>query len=260
MRPVQSKFSQHRPSASQPLWSERKNRVLLQVAGLALLGAVAGCGPSAQEKAEFAEKKRIECLDKRCSGDVVPPHDYMKDEAFKVNGQWYIGPRVYFGHYNRAVIYWPSKWPAGYEEGRAFPHKGQPFYEVAIELLFRSSHIPPEPRGYKLIELAEKQGWIAKRESIRPGLDALTMKHVIGPRGYYIDHVTYYVATQLKGPDGLPPVATCSHKSATDGGGSGFMWEPGFWVGVRMNQKHCADWPEIYTEIDRVLQQLTVVQ
>lgn len=260
MLPVQSKFSQHRPSASQPLRSERKKSVLLQVAGLALLGALAGCGPSSQEMAEFAEKKRIECLDRYCRGDVVPPHDYEKETAFKVNGQWYLGPKAYFSSRTGAIIFWPSKWPAGREDGRSFPEFGKPFYEVEIELLFRSNNMPPEPRGYKLIELAEKQGWISKRESIRPGLDALTMKHVIGPRGYYIDHVTYYVATQLTGPDGLPPVATCSHKSATDGGGSGFMWEPGFWVGVRMNQKHCADWPEIYTEIDRVLQQLTRVQ
>lgn len=259
MLPVQSKFSQHLRGTNQSSPSERKKSVLPQVAGLALLGLLAGCGPSAQEKAEFVEKKRIECLDRHCRGDEVPSHD-PKDVAFKINGRWYIGPRVYFGHHNSAVIYWPSKWPAGYEEGRAFPHKGQPFYEVAIELLFRSSHIPPEPRGYELIELAEKQGWIAKRESIRPGLDALTMKHVIGPRGYYIDHVTYYVATQLTGPDGLPPVAGCSHDIASNSAGSGFIWRPGFWVGVRMHKKHCADWPEIYTEIDRVLQQLTVVQ
>lgn len=224
-----------------------------------MLGALVGCGPSEQEKAEFAEKKRIECLDKQCPGDVVPLHDYKKEAAFKVNGQWYLGPKAYFNR-TRTIIYWPSKWPAGYEEGRAFPHYGQLFEEVAIELLFRSNNIPPEPRGYKLIELAEKQGWVAKRESIRPGLDAVTMKHVIGPRGYSIDHVTYYVATQLTGPDGLPPVATCSHKSANDSGGSGFIWQPGFWVGVRMHQKHCADWPEIYTEIARVLQKLKVVK
>lgn len=259
MLPDRSKFSQHRPSVSQPLQSERKKRVLLQVTGLALIGALAGCGPSEQEKAEFAEKKRIECLDRHCRGDEVPSHDH-KDVAFKINGRWYSGPRVYFGHFNNAVIYWPSKWPAGYEEGRAFPHKGQPFYEVAIELLFRSNNIPPEPRGYKLIELAEKQGWIATRESIRPDLDAVTMKHVIGPSGYYIDHTTYYVATQLKGPDGLPPVAGCSHDSHSDSAGSGFIWQPGFWVGVRMHKKHCVDWPEIYTEIDQVLRKLKVAQ
>lgn len=226
-----------------------------------MLGALAGCGPSAQEKVEFAEKKRIECLDKQCPGDVVPLHDYKKETAFKVNGQWYLGPRVYFSSRTGTIIYWPSKTPAaGREDGQPFPEFGKPFSEVAINLLFSSNNIPPEPRGYGFIKLAEANGWVSKRIAIRPGLDALTMKHVIGPRGYYIDHTTYYVATQLKGPDGLPPVATCSQNSATNRGGSGIMWQPGFWVEVRMSKKHCADWPEIYTEIARVLQKLKVVK
>jgi hypothetical protein len=82
------------------------------------------------------------------------------------------------------------------------------------------------------------------------------MKHIIGPRGYTFGNETLYVATQLKGVDGLPPVAACDHSRADGGGGAGFMWQPGIWAGIRMNQKHCADWPEIYLEIIRVLQLL----
>ena len=36
------------------------------------------CGPSEEKKAQFAEKKRVDCLDKFCEGDAVPKHDSSK--------------------------------------------------------------------------------------------------------------------------------------------------------------------------------------
>jgi hypothetical protein len=211
------------------------------------------CGPSEQKRAELAEKRRIECLDTFCEGDVEPLRDKVREVALKINGQWYVGPSYYFSTgMNGAAFYWPSKKNREDvpQHERAAPH------EHTIEILLRSNNIPPEPRGYKLIELAEANGWIADRKQIKPGLEAIRMKHVQGPDGYYIDHLTYYVATDLKGSDGLPPVAGCNHDLQSNGGGTGFMWQPGIWAGVRMNQKHCADWPEIYSEVTRVLQLL----
>jgi hypothetical protein len=64
--------------------------------------------------------------------------------------------------------------------------------------------------------------------------------------------MTYYVATDLRTPDDLPPVAACNHDDPRNFGGSGFMWRPGIWDGVSMNPKHCPDWPEIYAEVTRV--------
>lgn len=129
-------------------------------------------------------------------------------------------------------------------------------YDLSIVIFLGSTNFPPEPYGYKLIEVAEANGWIASRKMLRPELEAITMKHVIGPNGYYIDFATYYVATMLKGTDGLPPVAGCNHADPRNGGGTGFMWRSDIWAGVRMNQKHCADWPEIFQEVTRVLQLL----
>lgn len=222
---------------------------------LLVLGLLTACEPSKEKKAQLAEEKRVACLDKICEGDVEPPHDLIKEAALKLNGQWFIGPREYFNSVNSsAVFYWPKKnSEMGLPDALPYLEQKQPYYDKAIEIFFRSNNFPQEPRGYHLIELAEKNNWIDSRKNIRSGLDAITMKHVIGPRGQYIDHVTYYVATQFKGLDGLPPVATCNHDHPANGGGTGFMWQPGIWLGTRMNQKHCADWPEIYQEITRVL-------
>lgn len=221
---------------------------------------LAACGPSEQ----WTEAKRIECLDKLCEGDVPPKRDPMTEEVLKLNGQWFIGPNAYFSSgMNGAAFFWSSKTPARPNTSN-FPEKALATSghadEVTIEILFRSNNIPPEPRGYKLIELAEANGWIESRRTVRNGLDAITMKHVIGPRGQFIDNVTYYVAIGLTGGDGKPPVATCSHDDPRNGGGTGFMWQPGIWAGIRMNQRHCADWPEIYLETVRVLQLLQRAQ
>lgn len=226
------------------------------VLGLAA-AMLTGCEPSERQVARQAER-RIACLDKVCEGDVSPKHDFATETTLKLNGTWFIGPKAYFSAgINGAAFYWPSRTPVtGRPDGRPFPEMRQRFYDVAIEILLRSSVIPPHPRGYRLIALAEQNDWIARRRTLRAGLEQIEMKHVVGPRGYTIDHVTYYVATELKGPDGLPPVAACNHKLADGGGGSGFMWIDGIWAGIRMNQRHCADWPEIYQEATRVLQLL----
>ncbi len=229
-------------------------------AALVALLALTACEPFAKEKSEQAEKTRIECLDKICPGDVEPKRDHMKDAVLKLNGQWYVGPKEYFSSQGRADFEWWEHKPISRAmkrppEMQALADDGKG-HDFSIEMLFRSNNLPSEPLGYNLIKIAEENGWVAERKTLRLGLDAIKMKHVIGPNGYYIDHVTYYVATKLVGMDGLPPVATCAHVLLNDIGGTGFMWQPGVWVGTRMNQRHCADWPEIFQEITRVLQLL----
>ena len=43
-------------------------------------------------------------------------------------------------------------------------------------------------------------------------------------------------------------------------GGSLFEWQPGIWVAVRMNQQHCARWPEIHGALTRLLDRLRPVE
>lgn len=201
------------------------------------------------------------CQDKRCDGDVVPAHDALKEVALKAGGRWFVGPREYFGAgINGGSFEWwdhralaasaprPSAAQVLAKAGRG--------YDFSVELFLRSNAIPPEPRGYRLIQWADQRYAIASRQKLRPGLEMVRLKHVLGPHGYSIDHVTYYVATELRGPDGLPPVAACNHDHPTNSGGTGFIWRPGIWVGARWNQAHCNDWPELYVEIERVLAML----
>ena len=240
------------------------NHTATKLAAMAMLVlGISACDPFKENRAIQAEQTRIACLDKSCEGDVEPKRDMATEVAIKLNGQWYLGPKEY-GNPNLGAMsfYWPSKAATGdpVAVGKATEAKKNSvgavdnFYDAAIEIFLRSNNIPPEPRGHALIQLAEKNGWIDKRTTLRPGLEAIKMKHVLGPNNQYIDHVTYYVATDLIGTDGLPPVGVCNHDHPKNGGGTGFMWQPGIWVGTRMNQKHCADWPEIYQEITHILQ------
>lgn len=234
---------------------------------LAICGAIStlllatGCEQSAEEKAKWAEEKRIHCLDHLCAGDAPPQPNTLDTTVLKLNGEWFVGPAEYFssGINGASFMWWehralsihmqlPSDLKAMAAEGKAD--------EFSVVIFLRSNHFPPPPHGYELIRLAETSNWIASRKTLRPGLDAVTMKDVIGPRGSKVNHVTYYIATELRGLDGLPPVATCSHDDPRNGGGSGFLWRQGIWAGISTNQKHCLDWPEIYTETMRILQLL----
>jgi len=217
-----------------------------------------GCDESGARAAEMAEAHRAECLDRFCEGDVRPRHDNQHEVVLKFNGHWFIGPREYFSTgINGAMFLWWERKPLSRRS--ELPREvleslrlGNGAF-ITVELFMRSNRFPLGPHGYRLIELAESNGWIAERKSIRRGLERVQMKHVVGPAGHYLDHVAYYVATETRGMDGLPAVATCNHDDARNSGGTGFVWRDGVWVGATWNQRHCEDWPEIYREIVRVL-------
>lgn len=230
--------------------SKQMPAICLTVA-LLVLGLLTACEPSKEKKAQLAEEKRVACLDKFCEGDIEPPHDLIKEAALKLNGQWFIGPRDYFNSVNSsAVFYWPKKnSEMGLPDALPYLEQKQPYYDKAIEIFFRSNNIPARKRSDEVMAQWQPQGRIYDRKTIRKGLDSMRVRNDDGtePRG------TIYVATELKGLDGLPPMAGCYHSHPNDGGSAGFMWQDGIFAGIRMNQKHCADWPEIYQEIARVL-------
>jgi hypothetical protein len=224
-------------------------------AGLVFIACLAvSCSRSDRPEIAVSGDKKDECRYKICEGDKLPSHDSAKEALLKLDDRWFIGPKSYYSAaMNGAVFYWPSRRPVRAEDPGNPGSWSPPQGEDTIEVFLRSRAIPAGPLGYALVELAEKNHWVAQRRTLRPGLDQVQMKHERGPNGHYLDNVTYYVATDLKGPDGLPPVATCNHDDARNSGGTGFLWRDGVWAGSRMNQRLCADWPEIHQETMRVL-------
>lgn len=199
--------------------------------------------------------RQMQCRDAFCEGDLLPRYDPNVQVPFKVGGQIFLAPKQYGGAGGVMAFFWPSRTPANQPGAEKFAPEFVPsargtvsnFPGVAIEIFLRSNYIPEPPRGYERIRQAEREKRVIRHVVLRPGLDVVEVED--SPLG----RATYYVATELRNPEGQPPVARCDPVGHGSRGGSGFMWRPGIWVGVRMNPRHCTDWPEIYQEVLRVL-------
>jgi hypothetical protein len=213
---------------------------------IAIAAMLVACGPSEADKAQFAEEKRVECLDKYCEGDVVPAHDTRKEFAFKVDGQWFIGPREYGGYGGSFAFYWPSKDPV-----TSNSVKGQDFYGIAIEIFLRSNNIPQQgPSSYKALQIAQEQGRVLEKRRLRPGLEVWRVKD----ENKGLPPSLWYVATNLQDANSEPPVLHCDDQNPKfDRCTMAFRWQPGISADIRFRAKHGQDWPEIYQEVVRVL-------
>lgn len=226
---------------------------------MAAVGLTA-CGPSEQTRTEQAAAKAIDCVDRFCDGDVLPVIG-NSEVALKLNRHGFVGPRKYFSSAgNTASFEWwahraldPGMARPADAQAAAIAGKGDEF-SVAISLF--SEERPRPPSGHELLERARERGWILSRTTRRPGLDMVQMSHVRGPDGRLMDTATYFVATELRGPDGTAPVAICFQDAVSDKASASFLWRPGIRAALRMNKKHCADWPEIFREATRVLELL----
>lgn len=227
---------------------------------LAALFLLAGCGPTEQKKLELAEKKRVECLDKICPGDVEPTHDRLTEVAVKINGHWYIGPRNYFNNWGRAGFEWwdHKPVPAGMKrppEMQRLAEEGKGYdFSIEIFLSRRANSSDPES-DYQKLRRYEQLGElrVIEKRQVESGLDAWKTNSAIGEE-------TWFIASNLKLPNEDPPAIACRgnipEESTCTGG---FLWRPDVWVGLRFRAIHGPDWPEIYLEINRVLQQLRQV-
>lgn len=247
--------------------------VLTRSVGGALLctcAFLAACGPSEEKKALFAEKKRVDCLDKICEGDVVPRHDTVKEFAFKVNGEWFIGPREYGGYGGSFAFFWPSKVPAKRANAeRQAPEfipsaagRNSNFYDVGIEIFLTGRQRWPTPKVEKPWDNSswdrhfgelQVQGLRMERATLKAGLDLVRFRQPDGkPHNY-----SYYVATDQQRIRGSgPPVLSClagTPPRPDDFCTSGEFWQPDVYADFRFNIKHASDWPAIYQEIVRVL-------
>ena len=235
--------------------------VLRCVGLMAMSLLVMACEPTEQQKAKFAEEKRIECLDKICPGDVAPTHDQLREFALKLNGQWFVAPRAYGGYGGSFAFFWPSKTPARMAGADKMAPEFIPssagvlsnFYDVAIEIFLRHHDgVFSGPSRYERLKQAEAQGRLISKELPRDGLEVWHTRETdgLGPGLWYI--ATKHVGTDPNGAvlscrDGDPKFARCV---------TAFEWRPGIAADMRFRAKHADEWPEIYQEAVRVLRQL----
>lgn len=219
---------------------------------------LAACEPSEAERARIAEQNRLLCLDEKCSGDVTPAYDHRKYDLLKIGGEWYIGPEEYYsaGIQGASFFWWEHR---AFSKRMKLPDglalamlRGEGSgYTVKISMLGRV--VPPEPTGYRVIQSATQNGWIAERSTIRPGFERVRLtSDAKSASGWRLDQYSYYIASDQRGPDGLPPVARCNHEHPKDSCTTGFRSEYGFMVGAGWNQRHFLDFPEIYAEVVRI--------
>lgn len=227
----------------------------MTLALLCLLG-MTGCGPSAEEQAKKEARIRAEewrnielCRDDvSCGEQPKVTVDPSKEALHKWNDRWFIAPRQY-GAGPSLALRWPKR-----DARDLGPNKRGPDYWL-IQLYIRSYDIPPPPHGYGLIEAAERDGRIVKRETVRAGLDRVEYF----PANAFTGEPAYvfYVATDRREPGGLPPVMKCNSDPPTKvrgGGAAGFMWRDGIFVEVLLREGHvCDEWPELFDEVMRTL-------
>jgi hypothetical protein len=168
----------------------------------------------------------------------------------KINGQWYLGPRNYFGGAALAGFTWFGG--KSYSTTDAIPTTAQIATALRVRIVLSAARPGVKAGGSEAIEWAERNGGVLKMTSLGPGLLRYEMNSIVGPNGDRLDRFRYYVATELRAADGLSPVAKCEN-DYRGRGDFGIAWQDNIFAGVQMHQTHCADFPGIYREVIRIL-------
>jgi hypothetical protein len=240
----------------------------LAVALLAL-GLLTACEPSKEKRAQLAEEKRVECLDKICEGDVIPKRDFAKDALLKLNGKWYLGPKEYFSSgINGASFNWWEHKPIS--SSAPLPAEMQVLNvagkgdDVSIVVFLTGRARWPDPTVEKpwerntsesYFEEFLKKGYRIERQVIRPELEIVRFYDTSGKPYHHV----FYVATQRTRIRGSgPPILGCDPLPSPNLSGratctAGEYWQPDVNADFRFSANHAQDWPAIHEEIVRVL-------
>ncbi|MDM0108480.1 hypothetical protein QTH97_26260 [Variovorax sp. J22R24] len=220
--------------------------------GLAIFAAcmLTACDARHEER----EGMEARCRYKICEGDVFPAYDHNREVVFKRNGDWFVAPRVYGDpNFGALAFYWPSKrplrdWKEPAPELRPSSANTLSNYpDVAIELIFHPEHMFKGQEASWTSGSLDKETVVEGRH-IRQGLEAVRILE----EGR-TSRATKYIATDLRGFDDLPPMLNCYLEDSRNGASALLRWRDGVRVGIRMANRHCGDWPEIYKEVANVL-------
>jgi hypothetical protein len=225
-------------------------KIINTVCAVLLMLFLVGCKPNVEQQARVDEQRREHDLNTILSTDPDANIDTAKYVRFKRGGKFFIGPKEYGFFNGSASFYWPSKTP--HHAITDHPEKADVqagnFSLVSINFYVESKKIGMNT--YDLVENAGRDGLLIKREKIRQGLERLEIRRA--PTTKSVD--VFYVANEKKLPlSAQPPTISCSEGSSLNGAGTRFMWKAGLSIYVTFSSAHCKDWPEIYTEIIRVL-------
>lgn len=235
----------------------REKRVFVAYMSAVLLAALAaGCKPSPEQQAKNEQRQKEYCLDHICTGDVQPKFDPKTEILFKKGGRWFVAPKEYGGYEGSLEFFWPSKTPTHKANANELAPEFVPLDKnglsngsaVTIQIFIESP--PMDIQLSDVIKKAELEGRIHSRSAIRSELEKVEIREGGGrPDGLG----TYYVAVKEKTLSGWPPIVYCDASNPIGGCGTHFLWKHGLRIYVRFNQAHGKDWPEIYSEINRVL-------
>lgn len=228
-----------------------KNGSLLTLGMFMLATLLVGCKPSTEQAARIDEQRREHVLNTIQENEVLPKIDPTKETVLKRGGKYFIAPKEYFRQGNMHGFFWPSKAPKfggneDYPEREAVRAGKISTVEIAFYIEARTQKIDVSA----LIEKQLSSGRI-KTEKFRPGLERADIS--LDPdQPNRTDQ--FYIASALRTPNSSgPPAVACFPRENNGTASASFEWKPGFVVTVRMDAVHCKDWPEIYTEIIRVL-------
>jgi hypothetical protein len=247
----------HRMKAIRPVRFDFVRARALLLAGIAVALGLSACEPDPQKRAQAEQRRQQECLDKICDGDVTPKYNWDTEAVFKRAGRWFIGPKEYGTFDGSLGFFWPSKTPSNKPGASKYapefipsgPGRVSNGSDVTIQFFIqsgRTGEMYPE-----IIEEEKRRDNIAKWETLRPGLDLVTLKH--DPASGTL----IFIATETFTPAGVPAVLSC-RTPVNSACTMGFTWK-GLPVYVRFDRRHAKDWPEIFAEILRVIAQVREV-
>lgn len=222
-----------------------------------LLGLLMSCGEkSHSNRIQEEARNRILCKDEVNCGNLQKPNfDSKRHRLFKWNDHWFLIPSEY--KYNSGIgFYWPTRRPAATNKPEGAPT------DSLVYLLPRSYDIPPDLRGYRIIEQAKIEGRVLEYMNLRPDLDRIRYNYKNPATGHVSRSlvITAYVATDRTTPEGLPPVLNCERGTTnrnSAGAGGGFVWREGIYVEIIVRSGDvCEHWPDLYDEIVNILSQV----
>lgn len=223
---------------------------------LVLALCLGACGQTDRNDSELERRRHeIECRNKFCEGDIEPKVDKLRFEPFKIGGIWLVAPRVYGGFNGSLAFFWPSKAPArGPSPPEFFPSSGgkiSNFYDVAIEVFIRERNRSSiENPLYEQLMDARKEGRVLSVTRISDDLEVWRIRQGTAA----MRNTAFYVADNLKGVDGYPPVLACRDTNPRfDRCSMAFYWMDDFSVDLRLSRENAGSWPSIYQEVIRVL-------